>query len=257
MLLDVGTIKNFDLEPSISTFTIPSLTTFFSDDLARLYEPVIYGGDYSNPAPDGIYYRIICDPSKGEYCIQYYVYWLEQICLGHLNFVSHIYDYEPIFLYIRPPIEHPVAVINGGLSKVLGAFCRFHKIEVRKKEYTVRDPKEYQVPYATASKPYYPFGKFETSACVKKYPLPGAIYFDDLRALFGIVSCSHVFGGADSDLKGPKLSMQLKRLDDDVLNEWYQNHHNRPSEEPFGHDVSNPFEFPYIKYFDPKPILQR
>jgi hypothetical protein len=88
MLLNMGTAKNFDLEPSTSTFTIPSLTTFFSDDLARLYEPVIYGGDYSNPAPDGIYYRIICDPSKGEYCIQYYVYWLEQICLGHLSFVS-------------------------------------------------------------------------------------------------------------------------------------------------------------------------
>jgi hypothetical protein len=47
--------------------------------------------------------------------------------------------------------------------------------------------------------------------------------------------------------------VQLKRLSDDVLNEWYKHHHSKPNEEPFGHDVSNPFEFPDIKYFDPKP----
>jgi hypothetical protein len=257
MLLNVGILKNFDLESSTSTFTIPSLTTYYSDELAKLYQPMIYAGDYPNPPPEGIYYRIIYDPSAGEYCIQYYVYWLEQICLGHLNLVSHIYDYEPIFLYIRPPIEYPVGVVNGGLSKALGAFCRFHKIEARRKEYTVRDPREYEVPYKTSPEPYYPFGEFETKACVKKYPLPGAIYFDDLRPLFGIVSCSHVFSGADSDIKGPRQSIQLKRLDDNVLNEWYKYHYNKISEEPFGHDVSNPFEFPYIKYFDPKPILRR
>jgi hypothetical protein len=256
LLLDVGILKNFDLEPSSSAFTIPSLTTYFSDELAKFYEPLIYAGDYSDPPPEGIYYRIIYNPSINEYCIQYYVYWLEQNCLGHLNFVSHTYDYEPIFLFIRPPQEYPVGVVNGGLSKALGAFCRFHKIEVRRKEYITRDPKEYEVHYSTASEPYYPFGKFETKECVKRYPLPGAIYFDDLRPIFGIVSCSHVFSGAESDIKCPRLSAQLKRLNDDVLNEWYKHHHNRLNEEPFGHDVSNPFEYPYIKYFDPKPILQ-
>ena len=59
MLLNVGILKNFELEQSASTFTIPSLTTFFSDDLAKLYEPMVYGGEYSNPPPEGIYYRIV------------------------------------------------------------------------------------------------------------------------------------------------------------------------------------------------------
>ena len=53
MLLNVGILKNFDLESSTSTVTIPSLTTFFSDELAKLYQPMIYAGDYPNPTPEG------------------------------------------------------------------------------------------------------------------------------------------------------------------------------------------------------------
>jgi UDP-galactopyranose mutase len=88
-----------------------------------------------------------------------------------------------VFLFIRPPQKFPVDVVNGGLSKALGALCRSHEIEVRRKEYIARDPKEYKVHYSTGSEPYYPFGKFETKECVKRYPLPGVIYFDNLRPL--------------------------------------------------------------------------
>jgi hypothetical protein len=35
----------------------------------------------------------------------------------------------------------------------------------------------------------------------------------------------------------------------------FMNYHKRPGEESFCHDVSNPFDFPHIKYVDLKPFL--
>jgi hypothetical protein len=37
--------------------------------------------------------------------------------------------------------------------------------------------------------------------------------------------------------------MNLKRLDDITLEEWFLNHHKSADEEPFGHDVSNHLNF--------------
>jgi len=48
----------------------------------------------------------------------------------------------------------------------------------------------------------------------------------------------------------------LKRLDDSILEGWFWNHHKSLEEESFGHDVSNPFGWPYIKYANPKPYLK-
>lgn len=58
------------------------------------------------------------------------------------------------------------------------------------------------------------------------------------------------------DLRGRVLSIPLKRLDDGVLHEWYFDHYKDPRDEPFGHDVSDAFDFPFVKYCDPKPILR-
>jgi hypothetical protein len=69
-------------------------------------------------------------------------------------------------------------------------------------------------------------------------------------------TCFHAFSGAEDQLRGERLNIKLKRLDDTTLEEWFLNHHKSPDEEPFGHDVSNPFEFPFIKYTDPKPFLR-
>ena len=74
--------------------------------------------------------------------------------------------------------------------------------------------------------------------------------------MFGITSCSHVFSGAEKDLRGKIMSIPLKRLDDQILHEWYFEHYNDEKDEPFGHDISDTFAFPYIKYCDPKPILR-
>ena len=58
-------------------------------------------------------------------------------------------------------------------------------------------------------------------------------------------------------LKGDRLNVALKKLEDKILNEWFFEHYTVPNEEPFGHDVSNPFDFPFVKYVDPKPFLMR
>jgi hypothetical protein len=259
MDLTLGKLHNLQMQKYESRFKVPSIESHFCDDLAKMYEPVIYGEDYSEPEPEGIYYRILYEPVQKTFCIQYYVYWLEQNCLGLLPVADHKYDYEPIFIYVKPPIEFPIGIINAGYSKGLGASCRFHKTEIRMKDFVNRDFSEYQAQYTTSPEPFYPFGGKEGlrgNTCIKKYPIAGAVYMNQLHPIFGITSCSHVFSGAEKDLRGEVLSIPLKQLDDYILNEWYFEHFKVAEEEPFGHDVSDAFDFPYIKYCDPKPFLQ-
>jgi hypothetical protein len=184
-----------------------------------------------------------------------------QDCTGIINISNHKYDYEPIYVFIRPAALEPIGVVNSGASKEppMSLECRFHKTEIRRQEYISRDEIEQCYSFTTSPSPFYPFGgNYGQKAmnCVKKYPLAGAIYFEKYRPLFGIYACYHIFSGAEDILKGKTLDIPLRQLNDDVLDEWYWNHYKSKDEEPFGHDISNPFEFPFIKYFDPKPLLR-
>ena len=260
MQLSIGSSQGFELTEEESQFVINGMKVFFSDELASYYAPVLYGDqDDPNIPPEGIYYRIAYKPDTKEYCLQYYVYWLNQDCSGFIGISNHIYDYEPIFVFVTPPDPYPVGIVNSGWSKIpeLG-HCRFHKTEIRRKEYVSRDPHEFSQAFNTSPSPFYPFGGtngMSGSNCVKRYPLAGAIYFEQYRPLFAIANCFHAFSGSEQALSGVKLEIALKRLDDEVLKDWYLNHYKTPKEEPFGHDVSNPFDFPYIKYVDPKSYL--
>jgi hypothetical protein len=256
----IGTANSFELSDVKSQYVIDSLKVFFSDNLASQYAPILYGSeDEPNMQPEGIYYRIVCNPHSNEYCMQYYVYWLNQDCSGFIGVSNHIYDYEPIFVFITPPDPNPVGIVNSGWSKIFELnHCRFHKTEVRRKEYSSRDPQEFPQSFKTSQSPFYPFGGasgINGTNCVKRYPISSAIYFEQYRPLFGIATCFHAFSGAADALTGNRIKVPLKRLDDTILGEWFLNHYKTPKEEPFGHDVSNPFDFPYIKYIDPKPYL--
>ena len=285
--LKIGQIDNFDLVEIKSDYIVPSLKAFFSDEMASFYQPIIYKGGQNydksdkpnqgadrgegeaikggGPAtyPEGIYYRIVYNASEDTFCIQYYVYWLMQNCSGFLRVSNHVYDYEPIFVFVKPPNPIPFGIVNSGESKAtgLGEFkCRFHKTEVRMKEYTERDAEEKPVSFKTSPSPYYPFGGEDGAPgqnCVKKYPISGSVYFEDCKPLLGISSCFHAFSGAEGALKGERLNVTLKKLDDTKLKEWFFDHHKSANEEPFGHDVSNPFDFPFVKYIDPKPFLRQ
>jgi len=46
---------------------------------------------------------------------------------------NHKYDYEPIFVFIKPPNPIPYVIVNAGQSGTKGlSECRFHKTEVRR-----------------------------------------------------------------------------------------------------------------------------
>jgi hypothetical protein len=275
--LTIGFSENFELDEVKSPYVLPRLQTFFSDKMASVYQPIIYRSDqffdddeggsgdhdyHDAPAtyPEGIYYRIVYDPTEATYCIQYYLYWLVQNCTGFLGIAGHKYDSEPIYVFIKPPNPGPYGIVNAGQSKARGfSDCRFHKTEVRMRDYPRRDPIEESCSFTTSAHPFYPFGGDSGAVgqnCVKKYPLAGSIYFEDYKPLFGMNTCFHSFSGAESELKGERMKMTLKRLDDTTLTEWFFEHHKSADEEPFGHDVSNPFEFPHVKYVDPKPFLR-
>ena len=259
MDITLGVPHSFQTEKYESQFKTALIESHFCDDIAKIYEPIIFGGDYSEPEPEGIYYPDLYKADSKLLCVQYYVYWLEQNCLGLLPVADHKYDYEPIFIYVKPSIMFPIGIVNAGYSKGLGVSCRFHKSEIRMKGIAERDFSEDEAQYKTSPEPFYPFGGSDGlngRACVKNYPIAGAVYLNDSQPMFGITSCSHVFSGAEKDLRGRILSIPLKRLDDQVLNEWYFNHYKVENEEPFGHDVSNTFDFPYIKYCNPKPFLK-
>ncbi len=49
MDISLGKIQNHVLEKYESQFKIPSIEAYFCNELANLYKPIIYGGDYSNP----------------------------------------------------------------------------------------------------------------------------------------------------------------------------------------------------------------
>lgn len=253
MQLNLGNSLELELEPIESNFRLPTLQVYLCDQLANLYQPIIYGSEYSLPPPEGIYYRIMYNSLNQEFCIQYYVYWFDQNCMGIIPLADHKYDYEPILIFLKPPSLFPVGVVNAGYSKYLGIHCRFHKTEIRRMEFNERDQHETNFNYFTSRSPYYPFGGPKGRAsktCVKRYPLSGSLYFEETRPLFSLISCSHVFSGAEASIRGERLDLILRPLSDATVEEWYG--HFGKDEEPFGHDISDPFSYPYIKYFDPK-----
>jgi len=68
---------------------------------------------------------------------------------------------------------------------------------------------------------------------------------------FGIRVCSNVFSGAEEHLVGEIYNPVLKELTDTVLGEWYYDHSDDEDSMPLGHDIANPFSYPYIKYYHP------
>jgi hypothetical protein len=64
--------------------------------------------------------------------------------------------------------------------------------------------------------------------------------------MFAIITCYHVFTSSrdyyGQSLFTDELSLESKESTDTVLNDWYENR-------GFGHDISDPFSFPHIKYF--------
>jgi hypothetical protein len=232
-----------------SKYALEGYKILFSAKVARQYEPIVYAGECMSGDPEALYYRIIQNDDKNEFCIQYFYYWQYQNCM----MTSHGYDYEPIFIYLKSNNSNPYLIVNGGLGR---PDCNFHKNEVRpstsKRDDDVRHVTANLSPY-----PFYPFGQdgnIKYHACVKTYPLDTSedLQFEDVyHPLFGIRACSNVFSGAQGDLHGHRFDPPLKKLTDAVLSKWYFHHYEDTDDMPFGHDIADPFSSPYIKFHKP------
>jgi hypothetical protein len=243
-------INLLTLEEHESKYTLDGYKVFFSAKLARQYEPIVYAGVCMSGDPEAVYYRILQNDKKSEFCIQYFYYWKYQSCWPE----SHNYDYEPIFIYLKPEDPNPYLIVNGGFAKEIN--CRLHKNEVRprkgKKDNDLQHIAANLSPY-----PYYPFGQdgnVKYDGCVKTYPLDTGedLGFEEkYHPLFGIRACSNVFSGAEGDLHGQRFNPPLKKLTDNVLNKWYFHHYENKDDMPFGHDIADPFTPPYIKFHKP------
>ena len=244
-------IKESTLTKKDSQFVLPKYDVYFSKSLANRYKPIIYNNywKYSGD-PEGVYYRIVRRKNPEEYCIQYFYYWLKQEC----GPTSHRYDYEPVFVYLKPNLIRPTMIVNGGLGDLT---CFFHKNEIRprdgRRSFNTRRFNDIRL----SPKPFYPYGENgnkKISGCFKKYPLKGNkdLKFDGLHPKFGIAVCSNVFSGSTKTLYGKKYNPPLKELTDKILDRWYFKHNTRRGDVPFGHDIANPFTHPYIKYSSAK-----
>jgi hypothetical protein len=82
-----------------------------------------------------------------------------QNCIWFIGISNHKYDYEPILFFVKPPDPILYGIVNAGQSKarVFGD-CRFHKTEVRMRDYLERDRIEESYSFTTSPAPFYPFG---------------------------------------------------------------------------------------------------
>jgi hypothetical protein len=242
--IDLLTLKAHKTKYALEKYKV-----FYSAELARQYEPIVYASECMSGDPEALYYRILQNHKKNEFCIQYFYYWEYQNCM----MASHGYDYEPIFIYLKSNSSIPYLIVNGGLGN---PNCRFHKNEVRprkgKKDNDTRHVTTTLSPY-----PSYPFGQegnVKYHVCVNTYPLDTGkdLQFEDqYHPLFGIRACSNVFSGAEGDLHGDRFNPPLKKLTDRVLSNWYFHHYENTDDMPFGHDIADPFTSPYIKFHKP------
>ena len=210
---------------------------------AKKFLPLIHDprGYASHPKPEGVYYRIL--RRKSEEAIQYFVRWDEQDCIaayplvGHL--FSHKFDYEPIIAFIKDgEIGKLVISATGGLTQ--GG----HQTEIyREDESSVLG----KVTYRTSKAPEYPFGEHESVGYFREEPLD-KVTFRAKRPMLGVATCYHVYTAMRSYLRGPILDMKLFALKSEVLDRWY-------CVENFGHDVSNPWKYPHIRYH-PSPKME-
>jgi len=130
--------------------------------IAEYYRPRLYLGPLSDQCPDGVYYRVV----KGKdsyvgfdaYLIQYFAYW------HHQSFPEHVYDFEPIFIYVQNIGDRPyrVAYDRCDISDITKHVHEIHRTYSCINPEDGPDVKDTH----TNDKAYYPYGKRHYSAKV-------------------------------------------------------------------------------------------
>lgn len=155
------------------------------------------------------------------------------------RFFTHDYDFEPIYVFINGSQIKKVVISGRG---DVDAQPHRNDIFVDQNSYS-----EGESLFTTSDFPYYPNGKRPASTAFKEFAMDKLIMTED-RPTFAIITCYHAFTSRKyyygEEVFKKKLDALPHNLTDDVLSDWYQRKH-------FGHDVSDPFEFPYLRFAEP------
>ena len=134
-------------------------TSKSAKEIAEDYKPRLY--NRADQCPDRVYYRVI----KGKdsyvgfdaYLIQYFAYWVYQPPpIPPIPVIEHIFDYEPIFIWVRNIGDRPyrVAYDRCDLETVL------HTHEIHRYYSCIKPEDGFdKIPTHTNDKTYYPYGK--------------------------------------------------------------------------------------------------
>lgn len=227
-----------------------------AQEIASLYQPILYKQTGRvDPPPEALYYRVITN--HDVLCIQYFGYWAVQFWPSILQQFSlqHVYDYEPILLFLHKLGHLPFQVVFSGGDMLRG----FHWIEVHTSDAYL----DTSIPYLKVTTPIaprclYPFsfrGNRETSEELRIYKIADTLHpkrskvgkFEGNRLKLAIAEYHHVYNIKKSRRK-PLGDPPLRMLSDEVLTRWYTRYFVEKSVEPFQHDVSDPFTIPFIRY---------
>jgi len=246
-----GVVYRLELDLD-ATFVLPEFNVAYNDVLANNYKPVILDthvkkwGSHPVP-PEFMAYRFIIDNDVNRLCAIYEIYWREQDCdIQNLN-KDHEHDYEQVQIHfsLDTGLIVRVAVAAVGKKRYGG-----HGVEVYSQPKLIDGQKKYDfVQRNTSPRPYFPGGSYTYITEVKRIEI-SKLAFRDRRPILVVVNCYHVFaGGKQKQERTPRfqeaveLSIPLKRLDEQLLQEWYNYKEN-----PYRHDISAPFEEPYMLY---------
>ena len=242
--------KKYDLEyDPEDPFVTADLVVAYSTRLAEDFMPIILDprGYGSKPfPPEFVAYRLIIDSTKQKLCILYEVYWRRQDCTWKELNKDHDHDYEQIqahFDMIIGKIEMVVVSSVGSLEHGghgVEVFSKIHRAEKR------------DIEYRTSPKGRFPWGGPNGQMNVteiREIPIE-RLFFEKSRPEVLVLNCYHAFVGLKRKPRPEervKLKPRLEKLDRKCLERWYYRH----AKNRFGHDISKPFEEPYIFYYPP------
>ena len=237
--------KTYSLENAENSFVSSLHEVTFCDELGENYKPALFDNenkDAITPSPPtGVYYRIIL--GKVEICIEYEIYWTEQICNGK----NHEHDYEQIQVFFSKN--------SGTLTKVVISSAGFPPFTYHGVHVYSEDEQDIRgVYYSFGQPPVYPWGKkdIRNFTEVATIPLKKLHFVNNNPAILN-TTCYHSFEGIVSSLyqeqvlSRRRVNLTLQRLDKKTLKRWYFDHKTNQ----FGHDISDPFDVPHLKYYPP------
>jgi hypothetical protein len=257
LIIDVAD-KKYELRPDPEDpYVVPGLLVFYCHQLAEDFMPVIFDpkGYGSKPYPPDLFaYRLIVDPKMQKLCVLYEVYWRRQECTWKELNKNHDHDYEQIQIHFNLTIGEAEKIIVSSVGPIENAG---HGVEVY--SYIPRAGVK-SVIYTTSMKNHFPWGGKSgqnNSTQIREIPIERLI-FKKKRPVVLVVNCYHAFVGLKrraSPIDGKNmLKPNLYELDRKLLDLWYY----RNAKNRFGHDISNPFKEPYIKYSPPpEDIISR